>query len=628
MHPKPAISPKPSPVEQAINAQSLRVKEALRMVREMLLGLGPRDVYYRLKDLPETDLMISEYCLVKTFELGAGFQTEAREARAAEAELREEVRFKNEKLKLLALEISHGEALGREREAVFASQLEESGREREAARAEAQRLRAELTNIKMKSTLQDELERENRLLNEENQILKRKLQVHEPHTNPVAEAIDERKSLYKRLETLQAALNESEKELARTGSDNKRLGDRVNDLESEVKRLQGRNENYVEEIVKLQKSISDGFERRLRMEVQGIQERHASELELARGGLTTLYERQLAFLKDQKEGLEEQLGKTLATNKALEERMAELSKENSDYGARFGGEFFETRAALKYTREEANRKTLELEALRTERDGLRTENDGLRQTLSVLKGEIFAVQAKSAEELAQLKAENSILTREVKNYEAVEEELDRGVDELGRGDRASSDALQVMASCPTSKKRRLMREVALGQKLAAKEREICDLLRKMSHLELQHKHLQEELDSARRLSELSGQPGSYLVRVCEEKEEEILSLRKRLAEADAATQRVTAELQSVRKAEETLRAKVTELGIKRGDIENIQALLLNVAESTNRTSDPGKTVGLVQKILEGGKRPGGREEPLPAQGPKWLQKIKGKPSGL
>jgi hypothetical protein len=248
--------------------------------------------------------------------------------------------------------------------------------------------------------------------------------------------------------------------------------------------------------------------------------------------------------------------------------------------------------------------------------------------LSVIKGEVFAVQAKSAEELAQLKAENSILSRELKNYETVEAEVDRGIDELGRGDRISPEAFQLMSSCPTSKKRRMMREVAMGQKLAAKEREICDLLRKLSHLELQAKHVQEELYSVRRMSELSGQPGSYLVRVCEEKEAEILSLRRQLAEADAATQRVTAELQSVRKAEQSLRTRVTELEIKRGDIENIQALLLNVAESNPRSADSNQTVGLIKKILEGSKKSSGREEPLSFQGPQWLHKIKGKPGSV
>lgn len=71
----------------------------LSKVREMLLGLSPKDIFYQLKDIPEGQLKFSEYLLVKVYSLVEPFAQEARVTRLENSSLKEEIKFKNERLK-------------------------------------------------------------------------------------------------------------------------------------------------------------------------------------------------------------------------------------------------------------------------------------------------------------------------------------------------------------------------------------------------------------------------------------------------------------------------------------------------------------------------------------------------
>ena len=45
------------------------LKQIVGKIREMMIGLAPKDIYYQLKDVAEKQLKSSEYLLVKVFEL-------------------------------------------------------------------------------------------------------------------------------------------------------------------------------------------------------------------------------------------------------------------------------------------------------------------------------------------------------------------------------------------------------------------------------------------------------------------------------------------------------------------------------------------------------------------------------
>ena len=85
-----------SQIELALQNQTSRVKEALRAVREIVHGLAPKDLYLRLKDIPENEYLLSEYVLVRTFELVHPFQQENKELSLQVATFTEELKFKNE----------------------------------------------------------------------------------------------------------------------------------------------------------------------------------------------------------------------------------------------------------------------------------------------------------------------------------------------------------------------------------------------------------------------------------------------------------------------------------------------------------------------------------------------------
>ena len=65
----------------------------------MFLGLTPMDLYFKLKDINPKQLNLKEYLLVQVIEMISPFQKENKSLRLENTSLKQEINFKNEKLK-------------------------------------------------------------------------------------------------------------------------------------------------------------------------------------------------------------------------------------------------------------------------------------------------------------------------------------------------------------------------------------------------------------------------------------------------------------------------------------------------------------------------------------------------
>lgn len=620
-------------IENIIQEQAIRIKEAIRMAREILHGLSPKDLYYRLKDLPESDLLISEYTLIKIYELCYPNQQENAELSLQVNVLKNEIRFKNEKMKLLAMEIENTQSILNDKELVHSNFVENLQKEKNTLHEEIKRGQEELNKIRQRIAIQDEVAQENKLLKEEMQILRHKIQIYEPNSNPVAEIQEERKSLYRKIEKMQRDFGEQEKEMIKVGCENRKLNEKMAELEQESKRIQMKNEGYVEEIIKIQKNISDGFERRLNNELEGIRERHSSEIELVKQSLVGIYEKQLLYLKDQKEEMESQTMKLKIAYREIQEKLDETTRENREISRKYDGDYHETKANLKYTKDEANRKTMELQLLKQSEGNLKLEVETLREQLTMLKSEAFTSQIKFAEEIGKLRSENAILTRELRNYDLIEAEIDKGIINSSKDRNSNQGELDLILSAPTSKNKRILQAMSLGHMLSNKERENCELIRKIESLELKNKQISEEYQSLKKICDITKQPGNYLVRICEEKEIELLGLRKKINELNQTVEKLNFELKNQTDKCKKLTQKLEELEIKKKEIVNMQNLLVNIAESCPKNVILEKNLNLIKKVMNSEEREipvrdenSKAEECLNEKNrspekPKWLRKI-------
>lgn len=88
--------------------------------------------------------------------------------------------------------------------------------------------------------------------------------------------------------------------------------------------------------------------------------------------------------------------------------------------------------------------------------------------------------------------------------------------------------MQVLNQIPTSKNRRILQAIKLGQRVTEKEQELLSVIKERDLLQKELHDTKAENQGLQNLMQVSKSPGSYMVRTIEEKEKEIIELKKQL----------------------------------------------------------------------------------------------------
>lgn len=580
--------------------EALRVKEAIRLAREMLHGLAPKDTYFRLKDLPEKDVTLPEYVLIKTHELVTPLHQENQQLLLENASLKEDLKFKNEKLKIMAHEIENSDRLLNDKASSHQRIIDGLENERQLLLNQLNKSREETNDLRDKLVKEEEINRENRLLKEEVMILKHKLALIDPNPNYTRSAIEEeRSSLYKKIDQLQKANTDLTLDNTRKQGELAKALEKIAAVEEECKRLQVKNERYIEDLIKIQRSVSEGFEKRLSIELESIRNRHTLELESSRSNMKHMYETQISFLKEQKDDIEREMLSANARLKEKETSWLQVCQENSELTKKYEGDLAQTKAELSLKSQELATRQADLDISRQTEASLRVENDALKEKITLLRTEIYKNEAKFSEEIGVVKAENIALKRELHNYDLIEKEVDNCILEQANIDKDSNDEdVRLLLSAPTSKNKRILQALSLGQKLSAKERENVDLRKQLYDADLRIKNLKNELESVKRVAEITKNPGNYLVRVIEEKESEILNLQRKMATLENENTETKTQLETMKTRYRELSAKMGVLETKKSDIKKIQDILLATAEFKAQSKAIEPKLEHVNQMLE------------------------------
>jgi progesterone-induced-blocking factor 1 len=579
------------------NDQSLRVKEAIRLAREMLHGLAPKDMYYRIKDLPDGEVTLSEYVLIKTHELVYPLHQDNQQLLLENASLKEDLKFKNEKLKLMAVEIENADRLLNDKSNSQLKIIEGLEKERHVLLTQLDRGRDDAGLLRDRLAKEEEVSRENRLLKEETMILKHKLALLDPNPNYTRSSIEEeRNSLYKKVESLQKDCTDLALDNTRKHAELQRTVERLANSEEESKRLQIKNDKYIEDLMQMQRNVSEGFEKRLNIELESIRLRNTKELEGSRASLQHLYETQISFLKEQKEDLERELLTIRARLIEKDASCAQLRQENNELTKTYETELAQTRAELTIKAQELSIKSYDLEIIKKTESSLRIENDALKEKVTVLRNEVYKTESKFNEEIGIVKADNLSLRRELQNYDLIEKEVDNCILQQSLG--GENEDMRMLMSAPTSKNKRILQALTLGQKLSAKERENADLRRQLSDSEIRIRNLDQELESLKRVAEITKNPGNYLVRVIEEKEAEVLALRRTNSVLERDNSEVRAQLEGIKRKYTEISGKMGVLETKRDDIKQIQEILMGLAEGKKPAKDIERNLEMVKSVLD------------------------------
>jgi len=89
------------------------------------------------------------------------------------------------------------------------------------------------------------------------------------------------------------------------------------------------------------------------------------------------------------------------------------------------------------------------------------ENEMLREKQNILKSEFYQMESRKVEEFSQLRAELAVAREQLRNYEAIEKEIDEAVVSVSRHDLDSQNnvLLSTVTQAPTTSKRRMQQAI-------------------------------------------------------------------------------------------------------------------------------------------------------------------------
>lgn len=268
------------------------------------------------------------------------------------------------------------------------------------------------------------------------------------------------------------------------------------------------------------------------------------ELEATKNNLIDIYEKQLRFLKEQKEDLELKHDNLHAQLKDKSNLHDHLLLENRTIQRRVENDVGEIRIQLRIKSEEVERLSNINDELSANLKSHKLENDMLREKLSTLKSEYYKVEANSKQEHADIRAQLAFAKEKISSYEAIEKEIDDAIVGLAGGAHDGNNVyMATLNMAPTTTKRRVQQAMMLAQKLNVKEKECEELKKKVGALEQTHAKHSEELELTKGLLNKTNQPYNYLISDLEGKEREMMELRQKAKRAEQDYQNIKHEYQ-------------------------------------------------------------------------------------
>lgn len=361
---------------------------------------------------------------------------------------------------------------------------------------------------------------------------------------------------------------------------NKRLDDKIEKLEKQYIEAKNQAQDYLHQLLNTRNEASSEYEKRIFTEIQDLKQKQQHELEVAKNNLVDIYEKQLQFVKEAKE--EQEIRRESLEGQLREKSHAydQLMLDYRQLQRRLESDMSELRVQLRIKEEQMERVENIYEETLANLKAVKHENDMLREKINVLKSEYYKMQVDCKDEMTGLKAQLEVAREQLQNYEGMEKEIDEAIHKASGDD--SNQLLGFINTVPTSNKRRIQQALNLAQRLQAKQRETEQLHKTIREKDSEIEKLKEEVEVQRDVIDKMHQPHSYLVQHIEERDREILKYKQALKKSEQDYHYLKVELDDLKDRYRQAEADVERLKIKRQNIQNIQNILLGIAQSNNQ----------------------------------------------
>lgn len=384
-------------------------RNILNIVSDVVNGAIPEVEYARLRDIPDRELREEEAHLVHIWEMVTPLKEDKTNLQNEIGKLRDEVRTLNDKYQATLMELRHANGLLERKDDDVKRNIQNYETSIKMLQSELNKAHIDLESLREKGTKFDELYRDYVQLEKEKITLENKVTFFSgvgDVRHEVPKTDNDLKAKYAILCTDKDYLT---KENIRLHEQIKKLEEKNERLESEIDQTRKMSKDYITEMMNSKSNYNTSYEKRIHEELSQLKEKQREELETVKENMRDIYERQISFLKDNKEELELKIEKLTADNREKNKIYEEVQAENRNLQRRVNIDLSEMRVQHRIKTDELERlQNLYEEALSTSKT-LKYENDMLREKNSILKGEYYKLEANMKEDSAGIRAQLVIL---------------------------------------------------------------------------------------------------------------------------------------------------------------------------------------------------------------------------
>ena len=470
---------------------------------------------------------------------------------------------------------------------------------------------SKINNIEIEKTQERNisLEEQNKKLIIKNEDLQKKLDEYSPKiwqydqvNEKYKKLVEEHRSLLTTNQTLNELLNENKSKREDIDSDyqkikleNKALSqnneslkkdlevnknkvidqdEKIKDLENEIRDMRKMNQNYIEKLTDKNLNIDNTYKDKLNKDLENMRKNYETDLSNLRKQYDDLTEKKTSYLKEERDEYKAKCNKYEKMIKEKDESLNlvknELFKINTN-----------TKEQMSSLKLQLNAKIEELNSLKLIYDDklsglkiIKNDNEALKEKNDLLRNEMIKNQSDYKAELAEYKAQISVLSEKLKSYDRMEDQLDNvinGSPDVGEND--NQEIMHVIKDIPTSNKRRINQCLNLANKVKelSVENEKLRLINDKINNELREAN--DHCNLYKGVADQVKQPTSILITNLQQKEMEIYKLKQENKDLELEKNQLKSQCESLQETIDKMKNEIQTLVNNRKKIDDLQMIL-------------------------------------------------------
>eukprot|EP00397_Hematodinium_sp_SG-2012_P017254 GEMP01017635.1.p1 GENE.GEMP01017635.1~~GEMP01017635.1.p1 ORF type:complete len:738 (+),score=245.03 GEMP01017635.1:289-2502(+) len=617
----------------------LKATEEMQTMKEQLRDLSLSDArYVECKRLPDEELSVREFVLIRVYELRQGFKDQIEQLQLTRDSLTAESDEAKHQQARLTINAEHKSSalsgiqedfhlLKDESERRIAHlTLEAKKREQEAAEltgkaekyddvnAEVERLRAVVDNLQALTKDQSA---------QIMQLTKEKIDLAER-----ASYLDTRKAILEKETANQLVqLQQAEGFIAKRGKENENLEQKLSRIKEKKRALQMKIELE-------QANAACEVRERINVEIQRLETQMQRDIELQKEGLIKVHQKEAQMLSQQVLELERQRAE-------LQRRVEESGNSKDDLKLaghkvqmELQNEITELRGLLKLRGFENDRFSISYEETNQTLQKTTWEKEELRAKVDLLRKEYYELEVRLKEDGAQDRATKLALQEQLASYQQMERELDLALEDVANHEdvdapapQSVTDALIVgttLAGAPACTRRRIQESLILAQQLQRRTRDVAVAQRNIQDLEERVRVLEEEKLLLEKEKQWKNEPTHYLTESLRVREQELADLRRAHTVLKREFESAQEQSRNLRSAHSEVERDLRTLLLQREQVNALQSL------HPRSENDPAARIvaQTAHAVMSKTARPltsttvtAKAKKPLHKDGPQWAQKL-------